>query len=63
MPQTKKQENRRTLHNGRVQIRRMQRRWVVKLHGLSGLQEISNGNILRPTISLNQRNLYMGKFS
>jgi len=29
------------------------------LHGLSGLQETSNGNILRFMITLNQRNLHM----
>ena len=29
------------------------------LRGLSGLQETSNGNILRPTVNPNQRNLYM----
>ena len=27
--------------------------------GLSGLQETSKGNVLRPTINLNQRNLYI----
>ena len=34
-------------------------RW--HLHGLNGLQETSNGNVLRPTINPNQRNLYMGR--
>ena len=31
------------------------------LCGLSGLQETSNGNVLRPMINPNQRNLYMEK--
>ena len=31
------------------------------LHGLSGLQETSNGNILRPTINPNQWNLCMAR--
>lgn len=31
------------------------------LHGLSGLQEILNGNILLPTINLGQWNFYMGR--
>ena len=33
------------------------------LHGLSGLQETLNRNVLPPTINLNQRNLYMGRIS
>ena len=31
------------------------------LHGLSGLQETLNGNILRPTINPSQQNPYIGR--
>ena len=31
------------------------------LHGLSGLQETSKGNVLPLTVNPNQRNLYMGR--
>ena len=30
------------------------------LHGLSGLQETPNGNVLHPTIDPSQQNLYIG---